>query len=83
MNNLDKNDISSSNIRLDIITMYKMTFVYNALLNGWTVKKLKDNKFEFSKNKEEIKKEVYLDNYLNKFVNTNLNVNHIINNNID
>ena len=78
INNISEN--SPSNLRLDIITIYKMTFVYNALLNGWTVRKLKNNKFEFSKNKEEIKKEVYLDNFLNKFVNSNLNINHIINN---
>ena len=81
-NTTNNSDIShNDNLQLDIITMYKMTFVYNALLNGWTVRKLKNNKFEFSKNKEEIKKEVYLDNFLNKFINTNINVNHIISNN--
>tara|TARA_B100001093_G_C26722723_1_gene968572 strand:+ start:463 stop:723 length:261 start_codon:yes stop_codon:yes gene_type:complete len=81
MNNITNiDDVSSNNLQLDIITMYKMTFVYNALLNGWTVRKLKNNKFEFSKNKEEIKKEVYLDNFLNKFINANINVNHIISN---
>ena len=80
--NQDKvNDFSSINPKLDIITMYKMTFVYNALLNGWTVRKLKNNKFEFSKNAEDIKKEVYLDNFLNKFIDTNLNINHIIKDN--
>ena len=73
-------NITNDNLQLDIITMYKMTFVYNALLNGWTVRKLKNNKFEFSKNKEEIKKEVYLDNFLNKFIDANINVNHIISN---
>ena len=74
------NNAVNSNIGIDMMTIYKMTFVYNAVLNGWTVKKLKDKKFEFSKNKEEIKKEFYLDNFLEKFVDSNLNINNIINN---
>ena len=45
MNNVNTlNENSPSNLRLDVITIYKMTFVYNALLNGWTVRKLKNNK---------------------------------------
>ena len=74
------NNAVNSNLGIDMMTIYKMTFVYNAVLNGWTVKKLKDKKFEFSKNKEEIKKEFYLDNFLEKFVDSNLNINNIINN---
>lgn len=70
----------NSGLGIDMMTIYKMTFVYNAVINGWTVKKLKDTKFEFSKNKEEIKKEFYLDNFLEKFVDSNLNINNIINN---
>ena len=38
----------NSGLGIDMMTIYKMTFVYNAVLNGWTVKKLKDTKFEFS-----------------------------------
>ena len=73
-------DSGNNGLGIDMMTIYKMTFVYNAVLNGWTVKKLKDKKFEFSKNKEEIKKEFYLDNFLEKFVDSNLNINNIINN---
>ena len=73
-------DLGNKGLGIDMMTIYKMTFVYNAVLNGWTVKKLKDKKFEFSKNKEEIKKEFYLDNFLEKFVDSNLNINNIINN---
>jgi len=63
---------------VDMISVYKMSFIYNAILNGWTVRKLQNNKFEFSNNKDELKKEFYLDNFLKNFINSNLNINHII-----
>ena len=55
-----------------------MLFIYNAILNGWIVKKNKDNNFEFKKKKNNVKKEILLDNYLNIFVNENLNIDNII-----
>ena len=64
--------------RTDLVTLYKMSFVYNAIINGWTVRKLKNNKYEFTNSNEEIKKEFFLENFLNKFINTNLTINHII-----
>ena len=45
-----------SNINnLDNITLHKMVFIYNAIIDGWTVK-LVDNKFEFKKNKNNLEK---------------------------
>lgn len=63
--------------RLDLIKIYKMIFIYNALRNGWTVKMLKDNKFEFKKprNKE---KRINVDNYLTDFIEKNLNIDNIL-----
>jgi hypothetical protein len=75
MNNIENINIDP---HVDMISIYKMSFIYNAILNGWTVKKLQNNKFEFSNNKDELKKEFYLDNFLAKFINSNLNINHII-----
>tara|TARA_B100000575_G_C23142410_1_gene665299 strand:+ start:7218 stop:7454 length:237 start_codon:yes stop_codon:yes gene_type:complete len=63
---------------IDLHNIYKMTFIYNAVLNGWTVKKLKNNNFEFSNNNEELKKEFYLDNFIKDFVQSNMNINEII-----
>ena len=63
---------------IDLLNIYKMTFIYNAVLNGWTVKKLKNNNFEFSNNNEELKKEFYLDNFIKDFVQSNMNINEII-----
>ena len=52
-----------------------MAFIYNALENGWDIKKTND-KYIFSKNHEG-KKEVYLDSYLRQFIETNLSINNI------
>ena len=52
-----------------------MAFLYNALENGWCVKK-KDNLYVFTKNHEG-KKEVYLDNYLKQFMVRNFNIDSI------
>lgn len=65
----DSKDISN------IVNIQKMVFIYNALLSGWTVKMLEDNKFEFKKKKEN--KELNLDNYLATFLSENLNVDNI------
>ena len=34
---------------------YEMLFIYNAVLNGWTVKKLQNCKLKFTKNKRNLK----------------------------
>ena len=50
------------NINYDDIQ--KMVFIYNALNDGWTVKKIDNNKFELLKDKEEIILEDYIQKYL-------------------
>lgn len=57
-------------INIDLIKLQKLSFIYNAIDAGWSVKKLED-KYIFSK-KHEGKKEVYLETYLQKFVESNL-----------
>ena len=66
---------------LNLLSLHKMLFIYNAILNGWTVKKVSKNKFEFKKHKDDVKKEIYLDSYLEHFAKTNLNIDHIISGN--
>ena len=48
--NLENNDL-----KINYVNLQKMTFIYNALENGWEIKK-KNNKYSFSK-KHEGKKE--------------------------
>ena len=59
----------------------KMIFVYNSILSGWTVKKLENNKCEFTKNinDEKQREEILLEDYIKNFIKYNLNINNINN----
>lgn len=64
-----------NNSEINIIKLQKMIFLFNALENGWTIKK-KNNLYVLTKNHEG-KKEVYLDDYLKRFMEENLDINSI------
>ena len=49
----------------------KMIFIFNALNDGWTVRKIDNNKFELIKNNEIITKEIILDECIKKFIKRN------------
>jgi hypothetical protein len=73
-NNLGINiDIHNNidNLEINNIKFKKICFIYNAIEDGWNVKK-KENTYIFSK-KHEGKKEVYLDSYLQTFIEKNMN----------
>jgi hypothetical protein len=63
-------------IQVNYLTLQKMAFLFNALENGWQIRKSKE-KYIFTK-KHEGKKEVFLDSYLKRFVEENFNINKII-----
>jgi len=69
---------SDKTLQIDTIKLHKMAFLYNALEEGWKIKK-KGDVYIFTKNHEN-KKEVFLDNYLKKFIEQNFDINSIINN---
>ncbi len=50
----------------------KMVFIFNALNDGWSVQKIGQDKFEFTKDKEHLKKEVNLEECIKEFINFNL-----------
>jgi hypothetical protein len=60
------------NKKIDTITFQKMLLIYNALDEGWTVKK-KNEAFIFTK-KHENKREILEESYLLKFMKTNLDL---------
>ena len=64
----------------DLMAIYKMSFIYNAIVKGWSVKYLDNNKFEFINKGEAIKKEFFLENFLDKFIDSNLNIDNILQN---
>jgi len=73
--NPDKNsmvNIEAEKDDLSPVKIKKMIFIYNALLNGWTVKCIGKDKFEFLKPTAQLKKEITLDNCLKHFIMENL-----------
>ena len=75
--NLDSfKDLENENYKVDVIKFQKMMLLYNAIDQGWSVKK-RNNAYVFTKNHEG-KKEVLEDTYLLKFMKTNLDLNKII-----
>jgi len=65
-------------LNVDLLTFQKMAFIFNAVENGWTVRK-NDNKYIFVKNHGG-EKEIYLDTYLRSFLEKNFDMNDMINN---
>ena len=75
INTLTINKNLQENLDISCIKLQKMGFLYNALENGWTIKKQADY-YIFTKNHEG-KKEVLLENYLKKFMMENLDINKL------
>lgn len=50
----------------------KLAFIFNALEDGWTIKK-RNNKYIFTKHKGK-EKEIFLENYLENFLNKYFNL---------
>jgi hypothetical protein len=69
-------DIQNGNIKVNNVTFKKMLFLYNALEDGWSIKK-KEDTYVFSKNHEG-KKEVLEESYLLKFMKNNFDIKKII-----
>jgi|AntAceMinimDraft_18_1070375.scaffolds.fasta_scaffold772558_1 hypothetical protein len=62
-------NLDDNNIKMNKITFQKMTLIFNAIHDGWSVKR-KEDSLVFSK-KHENKKEIYLDTFLSKFIHNN------------
>jgi hypothetical protein len=72
--NIQFKDKNGENIdfAIDNIKFQKMLFLYNAINDGWSIKRKKDS-YIFKKYHEG-KKEVFLDTYLNTFMKNNLDI---------
>lgn len=82
MNNIElKVNIENSggpnyDIKIENIKFQKMLFLFNAINDGWSIKKKRDS-YIFTKNHEG-KKEILLDSYLLSFMKGNFDVNKIL-----
>jgi hypothetical protein len=74
--NIDLKFDIPTDINIDLIKLQQLSFIYNAIDAGWSVKK-RENKYIFTK-KHEGKKEVYLETYLQKFIESNMNLKKIV-----
>ena len=63
-------------LNIDYIKLQKMAFLYNALENGWTIKKDKEV-YKFTKTHQGAK-EIFLDSYLRRFMKENIDLNSIL-----
>jgi hypothetical protein len=70
-------DLEKDKLKIDAIKFQKMLLLFNAIEDGWTIKK-RNNSYVFSKNHEG-KKEVLDESYLQKFMQSNFDLNSIIN----
>lgn len=68
--------VKSEEVEIESAKFKKMVFLYNALNNGWSIKKRKEA-YIFTK-KHEGKKEVYDEAYLSIFMKQNMDINNIL-----
>ena len=74
--NIANSNDENKQIEIDQIKFQKMVFLYNALDNGWSIKK-RNNSYIFSKNHEG-KKEIFESSYLSIFMKENSNINNLL-----
>ena len=67
---MELNEYFKNKNKINIIEQHKMIFIFNALENGWTIKK-KNEKYIF-KRKHNNKKEVFSEDFLKDFITKNL-----------
>jgi hypothetical protein len=68
--------MNMDNLEMDKIKFQKMVFLFNALDNGWSIKKRQDS-YIFTKNHEN-KKEVFDESFLAIFMKDNSNINRFL-----
>jgi hypothetical protein len=74
--NIENKDGSSSDIALDNVKFQKMVLLFNAINDGWSIKKHNDS-YIFKKNHEG-KKEIFHDSYLLTFMKGNFDINRLL-----
>lgn len=69
-------EINVDNLEMNKIKFQKMVFLFNALDNGWSIKKRNDS-YIFTKNHEG-KKEIFNEEYLSIFMKDNSDINKLL-----
>ena len=74
--NIENESGQKYDIKIDNIKFQKMLFLFNAINDGWSIRKRKDS-YIFTKNHEG-KKEIFLDSYLLSFMKGNFDMNKLL-----
>jgi len=74
--NIEDSNGTESDITMDSIKFQKMVLLFNALNDGWSIKKQNES-YIFKKNHEG-KKEILHDSYLLTFMKGNFDINRLI-----
>jgi len=74
--NIEINLENEKSLEIDKIKFQKMVFLYNALDNGWSIKK-NQKSYIFKKNHEG-KKEVFNESYLTTFMKDSSDINKLL-----
>jgi hypothetical protein len=81
MDKTDKKELCVSlhgtQMQISNIQFQKMMFLYNAINDGWSVKKQQDS-YIFKKNHEG-KREIFCESYLHNFIKDQFDVNKLLN----
>jgi hypothetical protein len=59
---------------IDYKDIQKMVFIFNALDDGWVIRKISENKYEFIKNNKKIQKEIILEECIKKYLKCELGI---------
>jgi len=68
--------VNDPNVEIDGMKLQKMMILFNAIEDGWSIKKKQDS-YVFTK-KHEGKREILHDSYLLTFMKANLDINKIL-----
>jgi hypothetical protein len=74
--NVENESGAKYDVKIDNEKFQKMLLVFNAINDGWSIKKRNDS-YIFTKNHEK-KKEVFLDSYILTFMKSNFDINKIL-----
>ena len=69
-------NLDNENLKIDNIKFQKMVLLFNAIEEGWEIRK-KNESYIFTK-KHEGKKEVFEEMYLQKFMKSNFDIKNVI-----
>lgn len=70
-------DDGENKMKIEFVKLQKMILLFNALEDGWTIKKKKENYVFIKKHNNE--REIYLESYLKDFMKNNMDIQKLLN----